>query len=257
MDEFKFDPYKILDLPKNSSDNEIKRRYRKLVKKYHPDKCKDDNKDSSTKIFEAIEKAYHLLISSDPTKKYKVELSFNELKQEFNENIDKNNKKEKPKNNPVKTIDKNNLKIKENNYDKELINKLQKIRDDELLKIQPILNNNNFEQSIFNQLFDYNKKKYNEIIEYKKPIKCFSQSSAINNINYTDLSYYDDNINNPDPTSININNFTQNNKNIIVNKMDCNTFEKEINKHKCNLKKHLFISSDVYEVNDNKFFDLW
>ena len=31
------DPYKVLGLPRNASDEDVKRAYRTLAKKYHPD----------------------------------------------------------------------------------------------------------------------------------------------------------------------------------------------------------------------------
>lgn len=251
MEDFKFNPYKVLDLPKNSSEDEIKRRYRKLVKQYHPDKCKE--KDSH-KIFEAVEKAYHLLITSDPTKKYKVELSFDELKEGFSEEIHKGEVSDKQEENPVKTVDKDDLKVKDERFDAELINRLEKSRDDDLFNIKPVLNK--FEQSIFNQLFDHNKKKGKEMIKFKKPNKCFSQSSIINDKSYASYGCYDDHIENPDPVTIDINRFTQDETVITVNKIDCDQFNKEIDKYKKNLEEGLSINSDAYEVHENKFFDL-
>ena len=44
-----------LELKKGYSENDIKQNYRRLVMKYHPDKCKDPN---SEECFIKIQKAY-------------------------------------------------------------------------------------------------------------------------------------------------------------------------------------------------------
>lgn len=53
--------YNILGLTKNASQEEIKKAYRKLALKYHPDKCGDDT------MFKKLNEAYQIL--SNPTKK--------------------------------------------------------------------------------------------------------------------------------------------------------------------------------------------
>jgi DnaJ family protein A protein 2 len=56
------DFYKILEISKNASDKEIKKSYRKLALKYHPDKC--NGKDEK---FKEINEVYSVL--SDPEKR--------------------------------------------------------------------------------------------------------------------------------------------------------------------------------------------
>ena len=60
------DYYNILNLNKNASDSEIKKAYRKLAIKWHPDK-NPENKENAEKKFKEISEAYQIL--SDPEKK--------------------------------------------------------------------------------------------------------------------------------------------------------------------------------------------
>ncbi len=59
------DYYKILGLDKNASQEEIKKAYRKLAKKYHPD-VNPENKQSE-EMFKDINEAYEVL--SEPEKR--------------------------------------------------------------------------------------------------------------------------------------------------------------------------------------------
>ena len=60
------DFYNILGLQRNANESEIKKAYRKLAMKWHPDK-NQENKDYAEKKFKAVSEAYEIL--SDPKKK--------------------------------------------------------------------------------------------------------------------------------------------------------------------------------------------
>ena len=59
------DYYEILGVPKNSSDDEIKRAYRKSAHQYHPDKNKGDDKK-----FKEINEAYQVLGNREKRAQY-------------------------------------------------------------------------------------------------------------------------------------------------------------------------------------------
>lgn len=63
------DPYEVLGVSKSASSDEIKREYRKLAKKYHPDLNPDDKE--AEKNFKEATLAYEIL--SDPEKKQKYD----------------------------------------------------------------------------------------------------------------------------------------------------------------------------------------
>ncbi len=60
----KKDYYEILEIPRNASEEEIKKAYRRLARKYHPDLNKDP---SAQEKFKEINEAYQVL--SDPEKR--------------------------------------------------------------------------------------------------------------------------------------------------------------------------------------------
>ena len=71
------DYYALLEVTKNSDENEIKKSYHKLCLKYHPDKNREK---SAEEKFKTISKAYETL--SDPSKRllYDLENSFERIK---------------------------------------------------------------------------------------------------------------------------------------------------------------------------------
>lgn len=62
------DYYKVLGVSKNASEGEIKKAYRKLALKYHPDKTKGDK--SSEEKFKKISEAYAVLSDKKKRKQY-------------------------------------------------------------------------------------------------------------------------------------------------------------------------------------------
>lgn len=62
------DYYKILEVEKGASEDEIKKSYRKLAKKYHPDLNPDD--DEAQEKFKEISEAYEVLGDKDKKQKY-------------------------------------------------------------------------------------------------------------------------------------------------------------------------------------------
>ncbi|GAV60332.1 DnaJ domain-containing protein/DnaJ_C domain-containing protein [Cephalotus follicularis] len=60
------DYYKILQVDKNATDDDLKKAYRKLAMKWHPDKNPNNKKDAEAK-FKQISEAYEVL--SDPQKR--------------------------------------------------------------------------------------------------------------------------------------------------------------------------------------------
>ncbi|HEX9907828.1 MAG TPA: molecular chaperone DnaJ [Thermoplasmata archaeon] len=65
----KRDYYEVLGVAKDASDDEVKKAYRKLAMKYHPDMNKDNQKDAEER-FKEISEAYEVLADKDKRARY-------------------------------------------------------------------------------------------------------------------------------------------------------------------------------------------
>jgi curved DNA-binding protein CbpA len=83
------DHYKILNLDRLATENQIKKRFRVLAKLYHPDK-NNGSKDSEER-FKKILNAYEIL--SDKTKRYHYDLEYSLLNIDSSQAIHDSNKK--------------------------------------------------------------------------------------------------------------------------------------------------------------------
>ena len=57
------DPYKVLGIERNATEEEIKKAYRTLSKKYHPDaNINNPNKEKAEEMFKLVQEAYQQII---------------------------------------------------------------------------------------------------------------------------------------------------------------------------------------------------
>ena len=68
-----FDPYKVLGISRDVSEDEIKKAYHKLAMKYHPDKGGDEEK------FKQVNEAYSILTNKDESGQYQQAGGFGDM----------------------------------------------------------------------------------------------------------------------------------------------------------------------------------
>ena len=57
------DPYKVLGVSRDASDDEVKKAYRPLSRKYHPDaNINNPNKDQAEEMFKLVQQAYNQIM---------------------------------------------------------------------------------------------------------------------------------------------------------------------------------------------------
>ena len=69
MSSTKRDYYEVLGIPKDATEKDIKKAYRKLAFKYHPDKNPDNKKEAEEK-FKEVNEAYSVLSDPDKRRQY-------------------------------------------------------------------------------------------------------------------------------------------------------------------------------------------
>ena len=62
------DPYSVLGVSRDASDDEIKKAYRNLSRKYHPDaNINNPNKDQAEAKFKEVQQAYQQIMKERPS----------------------------------------------------------------------------------------------------------------------------------------------------------------------------------------------
>lgn len=64
------DYYEVLGVPRTASDEDVKRAYRKLALKWHPDRAKAEQRKAAEEKFKQVAEAYEVLSDPEKRKKY-------------------------------------------------------------------------------------------------------------------------------------------------------------------------------------------
>ncbi len=186
VEKFGFDYYKILNVDRDTSIEDIKKKSRKLLAKYHPDKYKDlpeKERQMKAKQFQLVQEAGKILSDANAKKIYDLEQKtikskdFQNQKNTFEEFIklqesgmtEENKKKaqldfesESKKLNKLRNFDPSKLddKIDRTTLSKQ-IDDLKARRDIDFIELSQknMFEGRSFNPSEFNKLFEKNKKK--------------------------------------------------------------------------------------------------
>lgn len=195
VEKFGFDYYKILSVDKDTNINDIKKKYRKLLAKYHPDKYKnlpEKERQMKEKQFQLVQIAGKVLTDEDSKKMYDLEQktikskSFVNQKSSFEDFIklqesgmSEEGKKraqldfesEMQKLNKARNFDPSKIdeKLDKNALSKEIDN-IRAQRDADLIELEQrnLFEGRSFNPSEFNKLFEKNKKKQEKTEKKKK-----------------------------------------------------------------------------------------
>lgn len=184
--EKSFDPLKILNLTLDSTLDDVKKSYKKLAVKYHPDK----NRGKSSNKFKLITQAYcYILRKFEENKREQEKTSQDVVYQEYNDDI----------NEPVENIylDKDNFNINKFNkiFEKykipnsnqggygNMMEKSDRLLEGNNYNKNDIVFGNKFNIEVFNANFNNNKKSNNtQITVYNEP-----QALDCNNMGFSEL----------------------------------------------------------------------
>ena len=212
--EDKYNPYEILELKNNDNNKEhIKRAYKKLALKYHPDKAGE----KYTQRFQLITQSYiYLLKKSDQENEIKNKMSVKVENKDYEDDVNEqvhniHLNKDKFDINTFNTIfEKYKVPdVYDDGYNDLLNEKMEQTKEDSNFAF-----GTNFNKEIFNSHFDKQKKKSStEMIEYNEPDALDASSSYgfselgvskvndygiknSNNLSYTDYkkAHIDDNL---------------------------------------------------------------
>ena len=168
LEEKNIDPYKILEISKNSSMNDIKMAYKRKAKIYHPDRM-----GGNKQHFQLLTMAYMAIL--EKYKRQQQDKQFMTLKEESQQQIKQQSK-----------VQRKNVNMKGNNFNPKMFNK---IYDENKLKdpsdegygkwmaeteyesdTTPKLFSSEFNLNVFNNTFSDSKGKGSqEIIKYQEP----------------------------------------------------------------------------------------